>query len=302
MRLTIHRHLVPAIAAVIAACGGGSDGPPTGGGPVPASIDLTVSASGPMVSFGDTRTITALVRDAAGTAIPGASVSWSASPAGRVALAPATGLTTTATASGNGAVTVTATSGAATNTQALTVQQVFASLSLEPATATVNVGTTRQLTATPRDARGNAMTLAGTTFRSTNGTVASVNANGLVTANANGDASIIAELTSGVFKADTTAITVVTPTLPTTATVQATNALAFVPPSVELSRNTSGFARVTWEFGSIAHNVTFTTPGSPAGLSDRSSTSASVDFTAPNTYNYQCTIHPTSMNGTVIVR
>lgn len=300
MRLDIRGSLAAAIAAAITACGGGSDGPPTGGDPVPATIDLTVSAAGPMVSFGDTRTITAVVRDAAGAPIPAASVSWSVAPAGRVSLVPATGLTTTATANGNGTVTVTATSGAATNTQALTVQQVFDGLTLEPATATVNITTTRQLTATPRDARGNAMTLAGTTFRSTNDAVASVNTTGLVTANANGDASIIAELTSGVFRADTSIITVVTPSFPTTATVQATNGLQFVPPSVELSRNTSGVARVTWEFGSIAHNVTFTTAGSPAGLSDRSNTAASVDFAAPNTYNYQCTIHPT-MTGTVIV-
>ena len=254
-----------------------------------------------MASFGDTRTITAVVRDAAGAVIPGASVTWTASPVGTVSLIPATGLTTTATATANGSTTVTATSGAATNTQGLTVQQVFASLTLEPATATVNVSATRQLTATPRDARTNPMTLSGTTFRSTNTTVASVSGTGLVTGNATGDASIIAELTSGVFKADTTLISVVTPTFPTTASVQATNSLQFVPPTVELSRNTGGIARVTWEFGSISHNVTFTTPGSPAGLSDRSSTSASVDFTAANTYNYQCTIHPTTMTGSVIV-
>lgn len=302
MRLGIVRNSAAALAACITlGCGGGSEGPPTGGDPVPATVDLTVSAAGPMVSFGDTRTLTAVVKDAGGATIPGASVSWTASPSGMVSLLPATGLSTTATATGNGTTTVTATSGSATKTQSLTIGQVFAAITLEPPAATVNVAATRQLTATPRDARGNGMTVGGTTFRSTNDAVATVSTSGLVTGNAAGAASIIAELTSGVFKADTTAITVVTSSFPTTASVSATNSLQFVPPSVEVSRNTSGFARVTWDFGSISHNVTFTTPGSPAGLSDRSNTSASIDFTAPNTYNYHCTIHPTQMTGSVIV-
>lgn len=301
MRLTIVRNSAAALAACVTlGCGGGSDGPPTGGNPVPATIDLTVSVAGPMVSFGDTRTLTAVVKDASGATMPGATVAWTASPGGLVSLIPATGLSTTATATGNGTTTVTATSGSATKTQSLTISQVFAALTLEPATATVSVAATRQLTATPRDARGNAMTVAGTTFRSTNNTVATVNTTGLVTGNAAGDASIIAELTSGVFKADTTLISVVSQTFPTTAAVSATNSLQFVPPSVDVSRNTSGFARVTWDFGSVAHNVTFTTPGSPAGLTDRSNTSASIDFTSANTYNYQCTLHP-GMTGTVIV-
>src|SRR5687767_13312906 len=202
MRLIIPRTLVSAAAAtLIAGCGGGGgDGPPTGGDPVPASVALTLSAAGPMVSLGDTRTITAVVRDAAGTVIPGASVTWTASPVGTVSLIPASGLTTTATATTNGTTTVTATSGAATGTQGLTVQQVFAGLTLEPATATVNVSATRQLTATPRDARTNATTLGGTTFRSTNTTVATASATALVSGKASGDATITAELTAGVVK------------------------------------------------------------------------------------------------------
>src|SRR6266550_4275681 len=59
-------------------------------------------------------------------------------------------------------------------------------------TATVQVGQTAQLTATPRDASGNPLTGRVITWQSSNGAVASVNGSGLVTAVATGSATITA--------------------------------------------------------------------------------------------------------------
>ncbi len=77
------------------------------------------------------------------------------------------------------------------------------------------------------------------------------------------------------------------------------------PRKVTVKRNTT----VTWRFldGSIdtEHNVT--SPKKSGGLRFRSSTSKqsgsySVKFVKPGAYYYECTIHPQSMQGEVVVK
>src|SRR5574338_1210443 len=67
-----------------------------------------------------------------------------------------------------------------------------ASVSITPATATVIVGTTRQLAATLEDAAGNRLTGRAVTWTSSATSVATVDANGLVTAVTAGTANISA--------------------------------------------------------------------------------------------------------------
>src|SRR5438132_5651763 len=78
-------------------------------------------------------------------------------------------------------------------TAALTVTNVpVASVTLSPAAATVTVGTTTQLSATPKDANGTALGGRAVTWATSNGAAAAVSASGVVTGVAAGSATITA--------------------------------------------------------------------------------------------------------------
>src|SRR5438132_13339816 len=66
------------------------------------------------------------------------------------------------------------------------------SVTVSPASATVQVGLTVQLTATPKDANGNPLTGRAVTWSSSNTSVAGVDGNGLVTGGTAGSATITA--------------------------------------------------------------------------------------------------------------
>src|SRR5204862_182011 len=83
---------------------------------------------------------------------------------------------------GAGSATITATSEGQSGTSSVTVTFVpVASVTVNPPSASVQVGQTVQLTATPRDANGNALPGRTVTWATTNTTVATVNGQGLVT-------------------------------------------------------------------------------------------------------------------------
>jgi surface protein len=88
--------------------------------PVPASVEITPSAV-TLTSAGGTAELTAVVRDAGGAAIPGASVTWSSSSEGVATVSPATGAVITVTAVTSGTSNVTATSAGAQATIPVTV-------------------------------------------------------------------------------------------------------------------------------------------------------------------------------------
>jgi PKD repeat protein len=92
-----------------------------------------------------------------------------------------------------GPVTITATSEGKTGTSAVTVTPVpVASVAVTPATASIVVGTTVQLTAIPKDANGNPLTGRTVTWQSNAPGVASVDGSGRVQALATGSATITA--------------------------------------------------------------------------------------------------------------
>src|SRR3989475_11603329 len=150
---------------------------------------VTVSPATASVTVGATSQLTATAKDANGTALSGRVVTWATSNAA-VATVSASGLVTGVAA---GAATITATSEGQSGTSAMTVTNVpVASVTVTPAIATLLMGTTLQLAATPRDALGNPLSGRVVTWSSDALGVAAVSGSGLVSGLAVGGATITA--------------------------------------------------------------------------------------------------------------
>jgi plastocyanin len=83
------------------------------------------------------------------------------------------------------------------------------------------------------------------------------------------------------------------------ATVQATPSQRFTPNDVAVLQG----GTVTFDFGSLAHNVFFDNApaGAPANIPDATTnTSVTRTFNTKGTFTYNCHIHP-GMRGTVVV-
>src|SRR5438445_50770 len=165
-----------------------------------ASVTVSPTAAG--VTVGATTQLTATPKDASGTALSGRTVTWATSNAA-VATVSASGLVTSVVA---GSATITATSEGQSGTSAITVTNVpVASVTVSPATASITVGATTQLTATPKDANGTALSGRVVTWATSNAAIATVSASGLVRGVAAGSATITAASEG---KSGTAAITV----------------------------------------------------------------------------------------------
>jgi plastocyanin len=57
---------------------------------------------------------------------------------------------------------------------------------------------------------------------------------------------------------------------------------------------------VTYQFGSVTHNVVFSSPNAPANIPASMNTSVARIFSTAGTYNYMCTIH--GFSGVLVVR
>jgi plastocyanin len=182
----------------LAACGGGGD--PATGPSEPRLGTVTIASQSPSVVAGSTLQLTATARDTDGGIIQ-ASISWSTS-ANSIASVSSAGLvngvapgtaTITATAVANG-VTV-------TGTRQITVTAPFVpvltSVSITAPATALNINGTVQLSATPRDQAGGAMSATVTWTSSATG-VATVNqTTGVVTAIAPGSTTITARAAIG---------------------------------------------------------------------------------------------------------
>jgi uncharacterized protein YjdB len=189
--------------------------------PVPPAPVASVTVSPPTaeVQVGGTVQLTATPRDAAGNPLTGRTVTWESSAPG-IATVDANGRVT---AVAPGTAIIRATSEGRTGTSTITVTAPppapVASVGVTPPTAELIVGGTQQLTATPRDAAGNPLTGRTVTWQSSNPGVATVDANGLVTAVAPGTATIRATSEG---QTGTATVTVRTPPPPPVATVTVT--------------------------------------------------------------------------------
>ena len=143
-------------------------------------------------ALSDTLRLTAEAFDANGHAVAGAELSWETSD-DAVATVDAAGLLTTVA---NGTATITATAGEASGSTAVTVAQVVSSVTVVPAEANFGaLGDTLRLAAAAFDVNGHAVAGAEFSWESSDSTVATVDASGLVTTMARGSVTITA--TSG---------------------------------------------------------------------------------------------------------
>lgn len=180
--------VAPGSATITAAAGGRSGSVAVTVIQVPVASVL-VSPAVDTISIGGTRQFQASVRDAQGTALSGRTVAWSSSDPAKATVS-TTGVVTGVDL---GTVSITATSEGRSGAATLVIAAPpVATVALTPALDSIGIGGSTQLTATLRDAGGNALT--GRTITWTSGTpaVASVSNTGLVTAASVGTTTITA--------------------------------------------------------------------------------------------------------------
>jgi uncharacterized protein YjdB len=180
--------------------------------PPPAPVaSVTVSPATGSVTIGQTGPLTATLRDASNNILTGRAVTWSSS--NNAIATVSTNGTVTGVSAGN--ATITAASEGRSGTAAITVLSAtppaVASVTVTPTSATVQAGAQSQLSATARDANGNAVTGQTFTWTSSNTAVATVSNTGLVSGVSAGSATITVA-TSG--RTATSAITVTATTTP----------------------------------------------------------------------------------------
>jgi len=152
-----------------------------------ASVSVTPTSAN--VNEGKTVQLTATPKDGGGNPLSGRTIAWSSSNTA-VATVSSSGLVTGKVA---GSATITATSEGQTGASAITVVHVpVASVTVSPASGSVPAGSTLQLTATPKDASGNALTGRTITWSSSDNSVATVSSSGLVSGVVAGSATITA--------------------------------------------------------------------------------------------------------------
>lgn len=175
---------------------------------------------------------------------------------------------------------------------------VFTEVAITPASATIFTvapGNAVTLSAVAKDQDGDTLIGAGpASFSSDNAAIADVSADGIVTAAAPGLARITASLTAdGVTKTGTATVT---------ALVALQNAGVLAPATTfePAIANMRPGGVVIWSFGSVVHDVVFTTPGAPENVPAFAGGFASRTFPTSGTYSYECTLHP-GMTGVVQV-
>src|SRR5437773_1757093 len=250
-----------------------------------ASVSVTPASA--TVAAGQSVQLTATPKDANGTPLSGRTVTWSSNNTS-VAIADVNG---NVTAIAPGSATITATSEGQSGTAAITVTNVpVVSVTVTPASASIQQGQTIQLTATPKDANGNALTGRVVTWSSSNTAVASVNAGGFVTSSAAGSATITAasEGKSGTSAITVTSVPVASVTVsPAPASVPAgqTLQLTATPKDVNGNPPTGRTITATSEgtSGASAITVTGAAPGcaaSTTAFQNSAFTSQNGSFTA----------------------
>src|SRR5206468_4102752 len=202
------------------------------GCPLPvASVSVTPATA--TIGVGQTAQYAAITRDAFGNPLGGRTVTWSSSnPA-------------VATVNGAGQAT-----GVAVGTATITVSTVpVASVTVSPSTASVPVGQTVQLTATPKDASGNPLSGRPVSWGSSNTAVATVSGSGVVTGVTAGAATITAtsEGQSGTATITVSTVPVASVTVsPGTASVQVGQTVQLTATSKDASGNPLSGRPVSW--------------------------------------------------------
>jgi len=169
--------------------------------PVPVAT-VTVSPGSATLTIGGTAPLSATLKDADGHVLTGRTITWSTNASSVATVSPAG----VVTAVGAGTATITATSGTASGSATITVTgPPVSTVTVSPGNPKVAVGKSVTLTATLKDAGGHVLTGRVITWTSNAPTIATVTADGTVTAHAKGSA-IITATSEG--KSDTADLTV----------------------------------------------------------------------------------------------
>jgi uncharacterized protein YjdB len=194
---------VDAITGVVTAVGVGSttidasSGGKTGSSSVtvtaPPIASITISPSSSNVTAGQAVTLTATVKDAAGNVVTGSTVAWSSSDV-QIAAPLSTGqLTADVATSIAGSATVTASVNGVQGTATIDVSPgAVSTVTVTAPSKNLKPGNTMQLTATATDSKGNTVPNQSFLWVSSNPTLATVSATGLVTGKRNGNVTITA--------------------------------------------------------------------------------------------------------------
>ncbi len=191
--------LTLALGVVLATCEKPLNLTGSNGRPV---ASVTVSPASLSIAAGTRAQLTGTPADSTGSPLSGRAMTWQTSASG-VATVDGSGMVAAVAV---GTATITATSEGKTGTASVDVTPApVASVLVAPSFATVVAGNTVQLTATPKDAGGNALPGRVITWASNNTAVATVDASGLVSGVAAGSANVTATSEG---KSGTAAITV----------------------------------------------------------------------------------------------
>jgi uncharacterized protein YjdB len=261
-------------------------------GPTPVAT-VSVAVNPPAVLVGQTATATATVADSIGNVLSGRTITWGSSNT-TVASVDATGVVRALSA---GSALIQATSEGKSSSAPVNVSAPapipVASISVSPASSTLQVGATVQLSATTLDANNNVLTGRVVGWSSANTAVATVSSTGLVRAVAGGSVSITAASEG---KTATAAITVSPPPVATVSVSPASPSIQ-VGATVQLSavtrdanNNVLAGRVVTWSSSNTAVGtvsasglVTGVAAGSATitATSEGKTASSSLTVTAP---------------------
>lgn len=148
----------------------------------PAFITLSVAPPDTLTSAGDTKLVTAIVKDAYQAVISAPSLTWTSS-APSVATVEGSGASATITAVDDGTTLITAASGSVRGSVSVTVRRRLVSVEVSAPDSVLVAGASTQLTVVGRDARGNPITaLTSLSFAASNALNLMVSPGGLVTA------------------------------------------------------------------------------------------------------------------------
>jgi trimeric autotransporter adhesin len=251
-----------------------------------ASIDITPPGPITLTSSGDAIQLTATLRDARGSIIPGPSVAWTSSNPAAVTVDTAG----VVTAIVDGTANITATAGEVTSAPVVvTVARAATTVEITPA-GSIALDAERestQLTATVKDGRGALMLNAPVAWTSSNPAVATVSATGLVTAGADGVTTITAS--SGGAMSNGVSVTVtrtpatidITPPGPITLT-RAEETIQLTATVRDASGNAIPGAPVTWSVSNPAP-ITVDTAGVVTAMTNGTTmvTARSGDLISP---------------------
>lgn len=267
---------------ILACCGGSGSKSSTSTTPGPVA-KIVLSPASASLAIGATQQLTAAVSDANGNAITGTALTWvSSSP--NVATVSGSGLVTAVAA---GSANVTAASGAITSAAvAITVTPPpVASVSVSPASPSIQEGATEQFTAAASDAKGNAISGASFTWASSNTAVATINSSGLATSVGAGTTNITATAGGVTSSAD---VLTVTPASTVTGTAAMGAPLAGVTVTLEEASGATSRTAVTAADGTFSLDSTGMTPPFLLSVMPNSGTplySVSADSNATTTAN-----------------